>query len=79
MCLEDAYPPDEKEDIEEEEQVNPCYHATQMEMADILRKRIETIFRYHHNTEKPLSEVFDMVEFAVYTVRFRMLSDQTEK
>ena len=46
LCDNDSYPPDEKEKIEEEDQANSCYHTTQMEMAHILKKRIETIMRH---------------------------------
>ena len=74
----DSYPPDKKEKIEEEDQANSCYHATQMEMADILKKRIKTIMRHYHGIEE-LSRAFDDVDFVVYTARYRMLSDQTEK
>ena len=75
---EDSYASHEEETIEEEEQVNPCYYRAQMEMAAILKKRIETIMLYYHDIKK-LNEEFDNVEFVVYTARYRMLSDQTEK
>ena len=74
----DSYPPDKKEKIEEEDQANSCYHTTQMEMADILKKRIITIMRHYHGIDE-LSSAFDDVDFVVYTARYRMLSDQTEK
>ena len=74
----DSYPPDKKEKIEEEDQANSCYHTTQMEMADILKKRIKTIMRHYHGIDE-LSRAFDDVDFVVYTARYRMLSDQTEK
>ena len=78
LCDNDSYPPDKKEKIEEEDQANSCYHTTQMEMADILKKRIKTIMRHYHGIDE-LSRAFDDVDFAVYTARYRMLSDQTEK
>ncbi|KAK2553914.1 hypothetical protein P5673_024611 [Acropora cervicornis] len=78
LCDNDSYPPDKKEKIEEEDQANSCYHTTQMEMADILKKRIKTIMRHYHGIEE-LSRAFDDVDFVVYTARYRMLSDQTEK
>ena len=81
VCVEDEYPSDEEEEINEEVQANPekpCYYPSQIEMAAILKKRIDTIMWYYHNIAK-LSDVFDDVEFAVYTARYRMLSDQTEK
>ncbi|XP_015755035.1 PREDICTED: uncharacterized protein LOC107334600 [Acropora digitifera] len=49
-----------------------------MEMADILKKRIKTIMRHYHDIDE-LSRTFDDVDFVVYTARYRMLSDQTEK
>ena len=78
LCDNDSYPPDKKEKIEEEDQPNSCYHTTQMEMADILKKRIKTIMRHYHGIDE-LSRAFDDVDFVVYTARYRMLSDQTEK
>ena len=63
---------------EEEDQANSCYHTTQMEMAAILKKRIKTIMRHYHGIEE-LSRAFDDVDFVVYTARYKMLSDQTEK
>ena len=78
LCDNDSYPPDKKEHIEEEDQANSCYHTTQMEMADILKKRIITIMRHYHGIDE-LSSAFDDVDFVVYTARYRMLSDQTEK
>ena len=63
---------------EEEDQANSCYRTTQMEMAAILKKRIKTIMRHYHGIDE-LSRAFDDVDFVVYTSRFRMLSDQTEK
>ena len=78
LCENDSYPPDKKEEIEVEDQANSCYHTTQMEMADILKKRIKTIMRHYHGIDE-LSRAFDDVDFVVYTARYRMLSDQTEK
>ena len=78
LCDNDSYPPDKKEKIEEEDQANSCYYTTQMEMADILKKRIETIMRHYHGIDE-LSSAFNDVDFVVYTARYRMLSDQTEK
>ena len=78
LCNNDSYPPDEDEKIEEEDQANSCYHTTQMEMADILKKRIETIMRHYHGIDD-LSRAFDDVDFVVYTAKYKMLSDQTEK
>ncbi|XP_067025537.1 uncharacterized protein [Acropora muricata] len=63
---------------EEEDQANSCYHTTQMEMAAILKKRIKTIMRHYHGIDE-LSRAFDDVDFVVYTARYKMLSDQTEK
>ena len=77
LCDNDSYPPDEKEHIEED-QANSCYHTTQVEMADILKKRIKTIMRYYKGIDE-LSRAFDDVDFVVYTAKYRMLSDQTEK
>ena len=78
LCDNDSYPPDEKEKIEEEDQANSCYYTTQMEMAHILEKRIKTIMKHYHGIDE-LSRAFDDVDFVVYTARYRMLSDQTEK
>ncbi|XP_067024875.1 uncharacterized protein [Acropora muricata] len=78
LCDNDSYPPDEDENIEEEDQANSCYHTSQMEMADILKKRIKTFMRHYHDIDE-LSRTFDDVDFVVYTARYRMLSDQTEK
>ena len=65
-CENHSYPPDRKEKIEEEDQANSCYHTTQMEMADILKKRIKTIMRHYHGIEG-LSSAFDDIDFVVYT------------
>ncbi|KAJ7381037.1 hypothetical protein OS493_004633 [Desmophyllum pertusum] len=72
---------DEEEEIDKEVQANPekpCYYPAQIEMAAILKKRIDTIMSYYHQIPR-LSDVFNDVEFVVYTARYRMLSDQTEK
>ena len=81
VCVDDTYPSDDEEEIDEVEEANPekpCYYPSQIEMATILKKRIDTIMWHYHNIAK-LSDAFDDVEFAVYTARYRMLSDQTEK
>ena len=81
ITVEDKYPSDEEEEIDEEIQANPekpCYYPSQIEMAAILKKRIDTIMSHYHNISS-LSDVFNDVEFVVYTARYRMLSDQTEK
>ena len=81
VCVDDTYPSDEEEEIDEVQGANPekpCYYPSQIEMATILKKRIDTIMWHYHNIAK-LSDAFDDVEFAVYTARYRMLSDQTEK
>ena len=78
--VEDEYSSDEEE-INEELQANPekpCYYPSQIEMAFILKKRIHAIMRYYHKTAK-LKDAFDDVDFVVFTARYRMLSDQTEK
>ena len=77
----DDYPRDEEEQIDDRVQAtpeSPCYYPSQIEMATILKKRIDTIMEHYHNVSS-LSEEFDDVEFTVYTARYRMLSDQTEK
>ena len=81
VVVEDKYSSDEEEEIDDEVQANPekpCYYSPQIEMASILKKRIDTIMWHYHKIAK-LSDVFDNVEFTVYTARYRMLSDQTEK
>ena len=81
VCVDDTYPLDDEEDINEVEEATPekpCYYPSQIEMATILKKRIDAIMWHYHNIAK-LSDAFDDVEFAVYTARYRMLSDQTEK
>lgn len=47
-------------------------------MALILKKRIHAIMRHYHKIAK-LKDAFDDVDFRVFTARYRMLSDQTEK
>ena len=77
----DDLPSDAEEEIDEGVQATPerpCYYPSQIEMARILKNRIETIME-HHNNISSLSKAFDDVEFVVYTARYRMLSDQTEK
>ncbi|XP_078366598.1 uncharacterized protein LOC144650730 [Oculina patagonica] len=79
--VDDKYLSDEEEEIDEEVRANPekpCYYPSQIEMAAILKKRIDTIMFHYHNITS-LSDVFNDVEFVVYTARYRMLSDQTEK
>ena len=76
----EEYPSDEEE-IDEEVQANPekpCYYPSQIEMAHILKKRINAIMWHYHKIAK-LKDVFNDVDFVVYTARYRMLSDQTEK
>ena len=78
---EDIYTSDEEEDIEQEVQASPekpCYYPSQIEMAAILKKRIDTIMWHYHNISR-LRDAFKDIEFVVYTARYRMLSDQTEK
>ncbi|KAL9979245.1 hypothetical protein ACROYT_G016877 [Oculina patagonica] len=79
--VDDKYQSDEEEEIDEEVRANPekpCYFPSQIEMAAILKKRIDTIMDHYHKITS-LSDVFNDVEFVVYTARYRMLSDQTEK
>ncbi|PFX11991.1 uncharacterized protein LOC111318964 [Stylophora pistillata] len=79
--IADNYSSDEDEQVEEEVQANPnkpCYYPSQIEMAAILKKRIDAIMSHYHNISK-LREVFNDVEFVVYTARYRMLSGQTAK
>ena len=81
ITVEDKYPSDEEDEIDEEVQANPekpCYYPSQIEMAAILKKRIDTIMSHYHNIST-LRDVFNDVKFVVYTARYRMLSDQTEK
>ena len=80
-CLDDLYSSDEDEEVEREVQATPerpCYYPSQIEMAAILKKRIDTIMSHYHSISR-LREVFNDIEFVVYTARYRMLSDQTEK
>ena len=79
--LEDEYLSDEEEETDQEVQAkpeSPCYYPSQIEMAAILKKRIDTIMRHYHNISR-LGDAFHNIEFVVYTARYRMLSDQTEK
>ncbi|KAJ7381045.1 hypothetical protein OS493_004641 [Desmophyllum pertusum] len=79
--VDNEYSSDEEEEIDKEVQANiekPCYYPAQIEMAAIMKKRIDTIMSYYHNIPR-LSDVFNDVEFVVYTARYKMLSDQTEK
>jgi len=79
--VDEKYSSDEEKEIDDQVQSNPekpCYYPSQIEMAAILKKRIDTIMFHYHNIPR-LSDAFDNVEFAVYTARYRMLSDQTEK
>ena len=79
--VDEKYFSDDEEEIDEQVQSNPerpCYYPSQIEMAAILKKRIDTIMFHYHDISR-LSDAFDDVEFAVYTARYRMLSDQTEK
>ena len=81
ITVEEKYPSDEEEEIDEEVEANPdkpCYYPSQIEMAAILKKRIDNIMSHYHNISN-LSDVFNDVEFVVYTARYRMLSDQTER
>ena len=80
-CVVDENPPDEGKEIDDATVSNPekpCYFPTQIEMAAILKQRIEAIMEYYHGIAK-LSEAFDDIDFTVYTARYRMLSDQTEQ
>ena len=79
--VDDEFPKDEKEDIDREVQSNPekpCYYPSQIEMAGIMKKRIDAILRYYHNISS-LGEAFHDIEFVVYTARYKMLMHQTEK
>lgn len=79
--VDETYSSDEEEEIDEQVQSNPerpCYYPSQIEMAAILKQRIDIIMFHYHNISR-LSDAFDDVEFAVYTARYRMLSYQTEK
>ena len=77
----DENPPGEGKEIDNTSHSNPekpCYYPTQIEMAAILKQRIEAIMEYYHEIAN-LSDVFDDIDFTVYTARYRMLSDQTEQ
>ena len=74
-------PPDEEEEIGDATYSTPekrCYFPTQIEMAAILKQRIEAIMEYYHGIAS-LSDAFDDIDFTVYTARYRMLSEQTEQ
>ena len=80
-CVVDENPPNEGKEIDDATRSNPenpCYFPTQIEMAAILKQRIEAIMDYYHEIAN-LSDVFDDIDFTVYTARYRMLSDQTEQ
>ena len=80
-CVVDENPPNEGKEIDaatRSNPENPCYFPTQIEMAAILKQRIEAIMDYYHEIAN-LSDVFDDIDFTVYTARYRMLSDQTEQ
>ena len=77
----DENPPDEGKEIDDVTRSNPekpCYFPTQMEMAAILKQRIEAIMEHYHGIAN-LSDAFDDIDFTVYTARYRMLSDQTKQ
>ena len=80
-CVLDENPPNEGKEIDDATRSNPenpCYFPTQIEMAAILKQRIEAIMDCYHGIAN-LSDEFDDVDFTVYTARYRMLSDQTEQ
>ena len=80
-CVVDENPPNEGKEIDDATRSNPenpCYFSTQIEMAAILKQRIEAIMDYYHDIAN-LSDYFDDIDFTVYTARYRMLSDQTEQ
>ena len=80
-CVLDENPPIEGKEIDDATRSNPenpCYFPTQIEMAAILKQRIEAIMDCYHGIAN-LSDEFDDVDFTVYTARYRMLSDQTEQ
>ena len=77
----DENPPGEGKEIDDTSHSNPekpCYYPTQIEMAAILKQRIEAIMEHYHKIAN-LSDYFDDIDFTVYTARYRMLSDQTEQ
>ena len=77
----DENPPDEDKEVDDVARSipeKPCYFPTQIEMAAILKQRIEAIMEYYHGIAN-LSDAFDDIDFTVYTARYRMLSDQTEQ
>ena len=80
-CVVDENAPDEGKEIDDATRSNPekpCYFPIQIEMAEILKQRIEAIMKYYHRIAN-LSDAFDDIDFTVYTARYRMLSDQTEQ
>ena len=80
-CVVDENPPNEGKEIDDATRSNPenpCYFPTQIEMAAILKQRIEAIMDCYHDIAN-LSDYFDDIDFTVYTARYRMLSDQTEQ
>ncbi|CAH3029665.1 unnamed protein product, partial [Porites evermanni] len=80
-CVVDENPPNQGKEIDDATRSNPenpCYFPTQIEMAAILKQRIEAIMDYYHDIAN-LSDHFDDIDFTVYTARYRMLSDQTEQ
>ena len=80
-CVVDESPPDEGKEIDDVTRSNPekpCYFPTQIEMAAILKQRIEAIMEYYYGIAN-LSDAFDDIDFTVYTARYRMLSDQTKQ
>ena len=80
-CVADENPPDEGKEVDDVARSNPekpCYFPTQIEMAAILKQRIEAIMEYYYGIAN-LSDAFDDIDFTVYTARYRMLSDQTKQ
>ena len=80
-CVVDENPPDEGKEVDDVARSNPekpCYFPTQIEMAAILKQRIEAIMEYYYGIAN-LSDAFDDIDFTVYTARYRMLSDQTKQ
>ena len=77
----DENPPSEGEESDDTSHSNPekpCYYPTQIQLAAILKQRIEAIMEYYYGIPK-LGDAFDDIDFTVYTARYRMLSDQTEQ
>ena len=80
-CVVDENPSNEGKEIDDATRSNPenpCYFSTQIEMAAILKQRIEAIMEHYHKIAN-LSGYFNDIDFTVYTARYRMLSDQTEQ